>query len=246
MSEHHAPLANLFIDVGNSRIKWGLRSEAGSWLVKGVLPLADVADLPKLLNYCPQRIVACNVAGPAVAAVLGAAFAERALTIEWVRTGEAAGGVRNGYDNPAQLGVDRWAAVVGAWNRERRPCLVVTAGTATTIDLLDRDENYQGWFRGGLILPGFELMRSSLAGNTAQLPLAAGDCTDLPRSTGDAIVTGCIYAQVGAIERMARRLPQDGLILLSGGAAEVLSPHLSLAHQHVDNLVLEGLPWLLP
>ncbi len=246
MNDFAAPAVNLFIDAGNSRIKWGLRSEAGSWLVRGAVGLAEADDLPKLFDTTPQRIVACNVAGAAVAERLETAFAAHGQRIEWARTGESAGGVRNGYEQPAQLGVDRWAAVVGAWNMERRPCLVVSAGTATTVDLLDRDENYQGIFRGGLILPGYDLMRSSLAGNTAQLPLADGECRELPGNTRDAIVTGCLYAQVGAIERMARRLPQDGVLLLSGGAAETLSACLSLNHRRVDNLVLEGLAWLLP
>lgn len=232
---------NLYIDAGNTRIKWGLRSAAGSWLVRGAMPLADVGDLARLLNATPQRIVACNVAGAELAARLEAALAASGVPVEWARTSVAAGGVRNEYSNPAQLGVDRWAAVVGAWQMERRPCLVVTAGTATTIDLLDRDETYQGVFRGGLIMPGFDLMRAALSSNTAQLPLADGECCELPRNTSDAIHTGCMYAQVGAIERMARRLPQDGVVLLSGGGSEALSACMSLNHRQVDNLVLEGL-----
>ena len=253
-------VVDLLIDAGNTRIKWGLRSEAGSWLVRGALPLADVADLARLINVQPRRIMVCNVAGDAVAACLQAALAATGVPLAWASSGRSAGGVRNGYEQPGQLGVDRWAAVVGAWQIEQRPCLVVTAGTATTIDLLDRDPDDHsrrggmGLFCGGLILPGFDLMRTSLARNTAQLPLAevaevaevaGGLSSNPPRNTMEAIITGCLFAQVGAIERMARRLPQDGAILLSGGNAELLSPQLSLPHRRVDNLVLEGLARLL-
>ena len=94
----------------------------------------------------------------------------------FLATPEAAG-VRNGYARPAQLGADRWAALVGAWNQERRPCLVVNAGTALTIDVLleDPERPGHGYFAGGCILPGFDLMRGALNRHTAQLPLAEGD-----------------------------------------------------------------------
>ncbi len=113
----------------------------------------------------------------------------------------SAGGVVNGYDNPAQLGADRWAALIGARGLHAGPALVVMAGTATTVDCLDA----QGVFRGGLILPGLDLMRRSLARNTAGLPEACGGYRVLPTNTDDAIVSGCIAATVGAIERMAKQ-----------------------------------------
>ena len=117
------------------------------------------------------------------------------------------------------------------------PCVVVMAGTATTIDTLDGE----GHFLGGLILPGFDLMRHSLARDTAALPLAAGSYSLHPRCTDDAIVSGCIEAQVGAIERAHARLGGGANCLLSGGGAADLGAHLDVPHQQVGNLVLEGL-----
>jgi type III pantothenate kinase len=118
---------------------------------------------------------------------------------------------------------------------------VVMAGTATTIDVLDA----AGHFRGGLILPGLDLMRKSLARNTAGLPEARGAYRDLPTNTDDAIVSGALHATLGAIERMAEQVCRpasaDFCVLLSGGAADMLAPHLDLPLQRVDNLVLEGL-----
>jgi type III pantothenate kinase len=111
------------------------------------------------------------------------------------------------------------------------------AGTATTIDALDGD----GLFHGGLILPGLNLMRSSLATNTADLPHAAGRYQPQPRNTDDAIVSGAIHATLGAIERMHAALNKEAVCLLSGGAAAELVAHLTLPCRRVDNLVLEGL-----
>jgi type III pantothenate kinase len=111
------------------------------------------------------------------------------------------------------------------------------AGTATTVDTIDGD----GRFLGGLILPGLDLMRRSLAQDTAALPLAAGKYSVHPRCTDDAITSGCIEAQVGAIVRAVARLGNGATCLLSGGAAGVIGEHLGVPHRQVANLVLEGL-----
>ena len=118
-------------------------------------------------------------------------------------------------------------------------CLVVCAGTATTVDLLGAD----GEFRGGLIFPGFDLMRAALARDTAQLPLAEGEYRPLPRNTRDAIFSGCLHAQAGAIERMFATLAgaPGALCLLTGGGAARLAPHLNIPLQLTDNLILDGL-----
>jgi type III pantothenate kinase len=149
-------------------------------------------------------------------------------------------GVRNGYRNPFQLGCDRFAAAIGARALEPGKALVVaTCGTATTIDALSAD----GVFLGGMILPGLGLMASSLARNTAQLPhIAAGVAVPagFADNTDDAILSGCLSAQAGAIER-AVGLLGAGLCILSGGAASFIAPALSAPHRMVDNIVLVGL-----
>jgi type III pantothenate kinase len=177
------------------------------------------------------------VAGKAIRRRIEALAAGLGRPLDWLTSSAAACGVSNGYDNPGQLGADRWAALIGARSLHAGAAIVVMAGTATTIDALDGD----GRFRGGLILPGLALMRAALARNTADLPHAAGHYRPLPTNTDDAIVSGAIHATLGAIERMRATLGMDTLCLLSGGAAGKLAPHLELPLRQVDNLVLEGL-----
>jgi type III pantothenate kinase len=222
----------LCLDSGNTRLKWGVR-HGDSWLAQGASSLAEFG----VPSFAIDRIVACNVAGALAQKTLDALAARLGLRIEWVRAQATQCGVDNGYDHPEQLGADRWAALIGARAMHRGDCLVVTSGTATTIDLLKAD----GRFLGGLILPGLSLMRESLAIGTADLPGAAGNYVDQPHNTMDAIASGCLNATLGAIERMARQLAPDALCLLSGGAAGAVSPRLTFAHRVVDNLVLEGL-----
>ncbi|MDO9244543.1 MAG: type III pantothenate kinase [Rhodocyclaceae bacterium] len=227
----------LCLDAGNTRLKWGLW-DGHAWLGSGALAHAESGQLIDALPVKPSRVLACNVAGELVAARIEALAASLSVPLDWFRSSLAAGGVSNGYDTPAQLGADRWAALLGAHSLHDGAALVVMAGTATTIDTLDAN----GVFRGGLILPGLELMRQALARNTAGLPVARGVFRELPTNTDDAIVSGCIAATLGAIERMARHLHGDDLLcLISGGTAVALAPHLQLPLRHVDNLVLTGL-----
>ncbi|KFB71201.1 MAG: pantothenate kinase [Candidatus Accumulibacter phosphatis] len=98
-------------------------------------------------------------------------------------------------------------------------------------------------FRGGLILPGYDLMRAALASNTAQLPLADGVFRSEPRNTMDAIVSGCLQAQLGAVERMFSAIATEpgARCLLTGGAAARLAAHLCIPFQLIDHLILSGL-----
>lgn len=231
----------LCLDAGNTRLKWGIRAASG-WCAQGACAYDDWEGMAAQLPGGCRRLLACNVAGDAVAARIETLASRLGLPCERFRSRAAGGGVTNGYDRPEQLGADRWAALIGAHALHAGPALVVMAGTATTVDVLTAD----GHFAGGLILPGLDLMRQALARNTAGLPVAQGSFSALPTNTDDAIVSGILHATLGAIERLARRAaeaPQHAnfLCVLSGGAAERLQPHLGLPLRRVDNLVLEGL-----
>jgi len=226
----------LCLDAGNTRLKWGVR-DGPTWRAQGACTHADCVGLVAALPAGSERIIACNVAGSEVATRIEALAATLGLPLEWFRSSAACCGVTNSYDNPAQLGADRWAALVGARGLHAGNALVVMAGTATTIDVLAAD----GTFRGGLILPGLELMQKALAHNTAGLPEARGVYRDTPTNTDDAIVSGALHATLGAVERMCRPASADFCVIISGGAADLLAPHLELPLRRIDNLVLEGL-----
>jgi len=228
----------LLLDVGNTRLKWGL-FDAGQWLAQGAFAHDEVWAFDEVLPPIGQleRAVGVSVAGEAAVQRLVSALAPWSLAIDWLRPTAEACGVTNGYA-VSQLGADRWAALIGARHLHPAATLVVTAGTATTIDVLRPD----GYFAGGLIVPGVDLMKRALAGNTAQLPLGDGVRVELPTRTVDAIHMGCLHAQAGAIERMFLQIADlpYARCLLNGGAAPLIAPLLKLPCQLVDNLVLEG------
>ena len=227
------------LDSGNSRIKWGVH-DGQAWLAQGAVAHADVAQLATLPGKWPQatKVLLANVAGAEAAQRIREQLSVWQPIFQEVKAEAKRGGVTNLYKNPVQLGVDRWCALVGARAQTSVACVVVMAGTATTIDTLDA----QGNFLGGLILPGLDLMHRALARDTAGLPFANGHYSLLPRCTDDAIVSGAIEAQAGAIERaFARLAATDGRCLLSGGNAALLAAHLSVPCQVLENLPLEGL-----
>jgi type III pantothenate kinase len=230
----------LLIDAGNTRIKWAL-TRGDEWLCRGALPTERAAELSEQFADGPaiRAVWASNVAG----AEVGRALREAVVADAWhfVTARERQCGVRNGYEQPAQLGSDRWAALIAAWHLVGGCCLVVNCGTATTVDALS-DE---GEFLGGLILPGVELMQRSLWGATAQLEQGAGKYVAFPRNTADALFSGAVQATCGAVERQHALLDKVGAtVVLSGGAAEVLRERLKLPLRFEDNLVLQGL-WLI-
>jgi len=228
----------LAVDCGNSRLKWGLH-ENGGWRQTGTMPVSELARLEKTWKrFAPaDQVMVANVAGGSVRKKLETLFARRSIVPAWVKAKRRECGVTNGYGRPDQLGPDRWAALIGAWSIFRGPCLVVTAGTATTVDVLRGD----GRFVGGVILPGLDLMKRSLARSTAELPLAGGHFSAEPRNTADAIETGCLLAQAGAIERAFATMEHGAACVLAGGAARLIARHLNIPVRLVDNLVLEGL-----
>jgi type III pantothenate kinase len=228
----------LAVDCGNSRLKWGLHNR-NDWLKSGTAPLGGLAKLKGTWKKIPppDKIVVANVAGQSARRWLSGILPRRATAPIWVAAKRHQCGVTNGYGRPAQLGPDRWAALIGAWSMFHGACLVVAAGTATTVDMLGSD----GTFAGGMILPGLDLMKRSLAQNTAGLPMARGHFSSVPRNTADAIESGCLLAQAGAIERAFAAMEPGAACVLAGGAARLIAPHLSIPVSLVDNLVLEGL-----
>ena len=237
------PAVTLAVDAGNSRIKWGLHV-GGAWQSLDAIATADAAALTgawTALAPRPDGIVVSNVAGAAARLAIEDAARALGLTPAWFVSSAVCAGVTSRYDDPTQLGSDRWAALLGARARSTDACVVVNAGTAITVDCLTA----AGVFVGGLIAPGIDLMLDALAKGTAGLPARRGEFRPYPRNTADAMTSGALAAAAGAVNLTVRRFAQDQgaepRVLLSGGAGPVLMPFLEGRVERVAHLVLEGL-----
>lgn len=233
----------LLVDAGNSRIKWGLY-EAGQWRDRDALPTSDMAALAERWRMLePAWVGISNVAGEAFAGLVASVFSGQGGKVYWLRPEAAAHGIRNRYAQPASLGADRYAALIAARQRDLGHVVVAGLGTALTVDALTAD----GEFLGGMILPGYRTMLRSLEQSTHGVRVGPGQWAAFPVNTSDAVETGILSALVGALEAQRGRLEaQTGAvatILLSGGDAVLVRPHLREPALLAEDLVLEGLLW---
>jgi type III pantothenate kinase len=238
-------MALLLLDLGNTRLKWGLwDGDAGVLLAHGAVPHQSIellaADVRR--EGSAGAAIGCAVASAMATARVETQLAELGLRCQWVHSPALQCGVRNGYTHPNMLGPDRWAALLGAHARHPgQAVLIISVGTAVTIDCLAAD----GRFLGGVILPGFGLMLRALEMGTAGLNVPEGELREFPNNTSDALMSGGALAIAGAARQMHERLGRlaggPPLVLLTGGAAPKLEIALGLAHQTVDHLVFDGL-----
>ena len=121
----------LVIDIGNTRLKWGLyaQGEPGAELLAhGAVVLEDIDDLWEAhwqhLAHRPKGMLGCVVAGEAIKRRVEEQLIQGwGIAPHWVSSSEQAGDVINGYEHPQRLGSDRWAAMIGA----RRHALQVSS-----------------------------------------------------------------------------------------------------------------------
>ena len=246
----------LLLDVGNSRLKWGVLDN-GDIHRTGHIAMEKIRDagLVALTSKLPTRVdsvLASNVAGPSFATRLSGVVGMHCNTdVHFARTQKSAGGVTNSYRQPRRLGVDRWVAMIGAWAATEAACIIVDAGTAVTIDALDDT----GRHLGGQIVPGVALMTTSLAAGTSDLPSVQRHAKArepgmqmFANTTAAAISEGALNAVVGAIERslaVMRDAGHDPYVILTGGDASRILKSLGEKPLHRPHLVLEGLAVLL-
>lgn len=234
----------LVLDLGNSRCKWAL-ADVGL-TPGGAFAYGD--DFARALDQTfgalarPAQVAAVSVAGAPRTDSL-AQWVKRHWNLDLHRFSARAAqcGVTNAYKDPAQLGADRWAALIAARARVPDAVCVVDCGTAVTVDALDS----HGVFRGGVIFPGYALMWSSLLQGTEGIQVAVGTPdTCLAQTTADAVAAGVLYSLPGAIDRIldeqAAELDSIPQVLITGGNAEVLLSLMRHTAKLVPDLVLEG------
>jgi type III pantothenate kinase len=239
----------LILDVGNSRIRAGVLT-GGKMEPLGAIEHRGVGLGPALTEARRfpadiERVVAGCVAGPELRRTLAEAIHDRfGIEAEFVEATRAACGVSNAYPEPARLGADRWADLIGAHARGYEAACIVDAGSALTVDGL-----ISGQHVGGLIIPGLGLMGAALFQETGNLrslserPLSGGTAL-FATDTHEAIIRGTLLAAVSLIQRcrteLAHQVGRSPDLVVTGGDAERLIPLLENS-VHLPWLTLEGL-----
>jgi type III pantothenate kinase len=160
-------------------------------------------------------------------------------------------GVRTGMaiqlENPRELGADRLANAVAAFDRLGGPCAVADFGTAITFDVVSED----GEYLGGVIGPGVEISIDALAQRTAKLPpIELGEPLGEPggvigKTTQQSLQSGITYGFAGAVDAIARRIQRElgeaTRFVATGGHAAAIVPFSELIDEVDDLLTLTGL-----
>lgn len=272
-------MACLDIDIGNTRAKWRIvpcgLSAAQQLQQAAAINVVSTFDghgdagvlvegLKSAFKNLDQRLLRVRVAS-----VRSAEF-ERKLSNgfeqwlgvrpEFVRTqGQSLAegiSVKNSYTEPKSMGVDRWCAIVAAAVRcSGRPCCVVDAGSAMTIECI----NTMAQHIGGYILPGFETQVKALLAKTDRVdaqdvleaPFAAGKVTAPANNTLGAVRSGVWLNLAGAIRDVCRRMESDALsLVICGGNGpmlyQILEGDTGCDIYLSDSLVFDGICYLLP
>ncbi len=232
----------LQLDVGNSGTKWRLL-ERGRVAARGVYSSGDEATRTALLECAPtvQQIWVASVAGSHSEGELADMLLGRWGVQPWfARSTARCGAVQNSYAEPERMGVDRWLAMLAAWQRVQGRVCVIDAGSALTIDLLDD----KGRHEGGYIIPGPTLMERALLLDTERVRFAEEvDYTLEPgSSTAEAVRHGIALAQAGALAlAMDRAGVAPSRLLFCGGWGQTLLRLLDRGGEYIPELVFEGL-----
>jgi type III pantothenate kinase len=235
----------LLIDCGNTRLKW--RHINALHTQMGVVDYHHEAlAMAAFWSYLTkdETIWIASVANSSLLEQLQAIARQKQLPeIRLARSETMQMGLINGYREPNKLGVDRWLAMVAAWNECRTACMVIDAGSALTVDWIDAD----GKHAGGHIVPGLNLQQRTLLQQTARVKFMPQilDSVAPGRETQAAVCNGSLAMAVGylrfLLNEVGQKSPIPPVFFLTGGDADVLSPWLHTPMHLRPHLVLDGL-----
>ena len=153
-------------------------------------------------------------------------------------------GINIKYENPRELGSDRIANAVAAYELYGGPCVTIDFGTATSFGAISA----KGEFLGGAICPGLKLAADALTERTAKLPrfeLVKPE-TVIGRNTVSNMQAGIVYGYIGQIKylvnRMKKEMGVEGIkVIATGGLAVLVAGESSVIDVMDGLLTLKGL-----
>ena len=235
----------LVIDLGNSALKWGLWQ--ADQLVEHGAHIYDAGKLERLLdNNMPnilaqKEVVICSVASDTLNQQMSRWFIKHwQVAPKFLATQSQQLGVVNAYEDYRQLGVDRWVAMVAAFNKYRQAVCVVDCGTAITLDIVDEKGKHQG----GLIMPGVHLMERALLKGAEGIAKVQGELNELSTNTASAVSSGCMQLTSAGLTQLVQHYVSKYSSLLCvviGGDAEKLMQDIKSDCVHDKYLILYGL-----
>lgn len=242
-------MSRVFFDLGNTRVKWKLDSAApaqGAFSYEEMWPqLRQLRGPSGGADW--TAVVASVVKDSRYDAFVGALHSVGFNAVFRCVVTPFAVGVQCAYEDVSRLGIDRWLAVVAAWNLTQSPVVVVDLGTAATVDFVDES----GVHLGGFILPGLRMGVHALLKGTSDVrvdvdKLSAGRFSP-GRNTEEAVCHGAVFAMKALIESaLARHLKRhsQSRLFITGGDSNLVASVLECHYQKNEDLVFAGMELL--
>ena len=158
-------------------------------------------------------------------------------------------GIKILYDDPSQVGADRIANAVAAYQIYGGPTIIVDLGTATTFDVISE----KGEYLGGAIAPGIETSSLNLFQRAAQLFKVSLEKPhrSIGKNTEESLRAGIIFGSVGQIDEMVNRIKEElkneykikkkPKVIATGGLADLIAKESKTIEKVEPTLTLEGL-----
>ena len=154
--------------------------------------------------------------------------------------------IKINIDNYKQLGSDRIANSIGAFNIFKTNCLIVDFGTATTFDIIKKP----GVYEGGVIAPGIKLSILNLSRSTATLPAfeLKSKSKVFGKNTKDALNAGFLWGYQGLIINIIKNIKlkfnKKFKIILTGGYADIFAKYIHNKPTIDKHITIKGIMYI--
>lgn len=241
----------LAIDIGNTNTKLGVFDREN---------LTSKISIPTSREITPDalgKLLADKITKPISAAIISSvvpevddAFSEFIatqfnVTTTFVRH-DLDFGLKINYQPPEDTGADRLVNAFAAVEKYGSPCIVCSFGTATTVDVVNKDRE----LTGGLIAPGMKMLATALKLTTSKLPEVGIEKPDkvIQNTTVGAIQSGVVYGYFGLVDALLNAVKKEAgddlKVIATGGFASMIAENT----HHIDvvdkDLTLDGLRML--
>jgi type III pantothenate kinase len=238
----------LLIDVGNSRVKW--QYVVDDYHNELQTHYGLLSDLAAFIETLEPKEIDVSLAAVNQTEQLENLLSEGAFkSIKNAQSESFRLGLNNSYANPERMGVDRWLAMIAAYSHIKNETkfkgfIVVDAGSALTIDVVDE----KGQHQGGYIVPGLLMAQKALFANTEQViqynesvaeTASNNDYHKLGNNTLQCVEYGVVNQMVALVKFLIEEYP-DYEVFFTGGDGAMLADHLKTGTVDKD-LVLKGL-----
>lgn len=245
----------LAVDMGNSSLAVGIMNEQGVAYASRIKTDRQKTEMHYLLQLrqilAEFKINAEDISGSILSSVVPELNFSVLQAIKWL-TGKDVmmlgkenvdPGLEIAITDPSSLGKDRVADCVGAISNYEAPMVIIDMGTATTVNIIDKDKRYIG----GMIIPGVKISLNALSKSASQLPRVPIEAprSIIGRNTTECMKSGVIYGFAsmvdGLIDRLTLELGYKPTVVVTGGNSRFIIPYCTHEFHYDEYLLLKGM-----